>query len=108
MDEIGAANLAEEERPEEQLGQHGTDVAHAERTAEDAGRYWVGRDQAHGDIRVVLPAPHETLGLHRLTAEDAHGRGNEGDVKPVTSLHAHQHEVAGLELCKPRAELLRS
>ena len=72
MDDVGAGELADEQRQIRQLGHERAQVLDADRPAA-AGRGGDGIDghQPGGDLGVVFPGPQEPIGLDGLSAENS-------------------------------------
>ena len=81
MHDVGAPQLADEQRPIDQLRCHGTRKLDVEQALKKRRRYRVDWHQPGVNLRISLPRPEQTVRLHGLTAENPQGRGNDRDVQ---------------------------
>jgi hypothetical protein len=74
MDQIGAAQFAEEQRPVAELRNDGADVLERQQSIERLGRNRVNGNNPSPDLRILSPAIHHALSLNRLTPENPERR----------------------------------
>ena len=106
MHDVRAPQLVEEHGPVGELRDNGADVLHAERGPQRTRRHRVDRHEPRADVRIVAPGAEETLGLHRLAAEDVHRRRDDGDVEAARGRLGHLGSALSCirsQLCKGRA-----
>jgi hypothetical protein len=81
VDDVGAPQLAEQQRPVDELRDDCADVFDACEVRQRPRGNRVDRDEPRVDIAVVAPRAQESIRLDCLAAEDAKRRGDERDAK---------------------------
>src|SRR5688572_27677301 len=87
MDDVGAAQLSEEQRPIPELSDRRSHVLNSEQAIDRPRRNRIDRNEPGLDFRVVCPGIQEPLRLHGLAAENAHRRDDERDAKTTRWMH---------------------
>src|SRR5687768_11493561 len=87
MDDVGAPELAEEERPIPELRDQRSHELDGEQAVEGRAGDRIYRDNPRLDVRVSCPAVEQALRLHRLASQDAQGGDDDGHSETMRFTH---------------------
>ena len=89
VDEVGAPQLAIEQRPVAQLCDDGPDISHTQQPIERGARHGIDGNDPRLDVRVVRPAGQHALRLHCLAAENPERGDDDGNAKTTGGRMTH-------------------